>query len=113
MALSYWGWEGDQIPIAAFVKPNPRDKNVMPYELEAFVSLRLILRWSSATAGRLSWLSASWPAGYPFHGREGVRLPGRGQGMDGHYQLLVGYDDEQQRFTPTIHTPAAPTCPFL
>ena len=23
MALSYWGWEGDQRPIASFAKPNP------------------------------------------------------------------------------------------
>ena len=26
MALSYWDWEGDQVPIAAFVKPNPRQE---------------------------------------------------------------------------------------
>lgn len=37
MALSYWGWEGDQRPIAAFTKPNSRDKNVMPYEMTAYV----------------------------------------------------------------------------
>jgi hypothetical protein len=33
MALSYWGWDGDQRPIAAFTKPNPRDNNVMPYSI--------------------------------------------------------------------------------
>ena len=48
MALSYWGWDGDQRPIADWVKPNPRDKNVMPYELASFVdegtSLNAIVR---------------------------------------------------------------------
>lgn len=26
MALSYWGWKGDQYDIASVTKPNPRDK---------------------------------------------------------------------------------------
>jgi len=38
MALSYWGWDGDQRSIAASTKPNPRDKNVMPYELSGFIT---------------------------------------------------------------------------
>ena len=37
MALSYWGWKGNQTDTAAVLKPNKRDKNVMPYEMEAFV----------------------------------------------------------------------------
>lgn len=37
IALSFWGWEGDQRSIATYTKPNPRDKNVMPYEMAAYV----------------------------------------------------------------------------
>ncbi len=32
MALSYWGWEGDQSVIGSVLKPNWRDRNVMPYD---------------------------------------------------------------------------------
>ena len=37
MLLNFWGWEGDQTPIAKALKPNREDKNVMPYELERYV----------------------------------------------------------------------------
>ncbi len=37
MILNYWGWVGDQRNTAAFLKPNPRDKNVMPYEMQAYI----------------------------------------------------------------------------
>ncbi|MBC8496504.1 MAG: hypothetical protein H8D37_02465, partial [Chloroflexi bacterium] len=38
MALSYWKWNGDQRDTAAYLKPNQRDKNVMPYEMVDFVN---------------------------------------------------------------------------
>jgi hypothetical protein len=38
MALTYWGWEGDRDVIGKAIKPSDKDKNVMPYELQDFVT---------------------------------------------------------------------------
>ncbi|TFH37482.1 MAG: hypothetical protein E4G99_02465, partial [Anaerolineales bacterium] len=56
MALSYWGWDGNQRPISDFVKPNPRDKNVMPYELAAFVEEGTALNVLVRVGGNLDLL---------------------------------------------------------
>ena len=37
MSLTYWGWNGNRDVVAAYVKTNNGDKNVMPYELQDFV----------------------------------------------------------------------------
>lgn len=109
MTLSYWGWEGDQNPIAAFVKPNPRDKNVMPYELADFVAaetdLEMVIRYS----GTLDLAKRFLAAGYPFMVEKGGDFPGKG--WMGHYQLLVGYDDERQRFTAYDSYTGGPNLP--
>ncbi len=109
MTLSYWGWEGDQRPIAAFVKPNPRDKNVMPYELEAFVEQETDLKMVVRYGGTLEMAKRFLAAGYPFMVEKGFDFPGKG--WMGHYQLLVGYDDEQQRFTAYDSYTGGPNLP--
>src|SRR5690606_41571067 len=38
MALSYWGWPGDQQRAAASLKPDADDKNVSPAEMAALGS---------------------------------------------------------------------------
>jgi tetratricopeptide (TPR) repeat protein len=111
MALSYWDWEGDQVPIAAFVKPNPRDKNVMPYELEAFVESETDLEMVVRYGGTLELAKRFLAAGYPFMVEKGYDFPGEGKGWMGHYQLLVGYDDEQQRFTAYDSYTGGPNLP--
>ena len=51
MALSYWGWEGDQMTTAAWLKPKQEDRNVMPYEMVEYVNLetnlRAFVRWGA------------------------------------------------------------------
>ena len=111
MALSYWDWEGDQVPIAAFVKPNPRDKNVMPYELEAFVESETDLEMVVRYGGTLELAKRFLAAGYPFMVEKGYDFPGADKGWMGHYQLLVGYDDEQQRFTAYDSYTGGPNLP--
>jgi hypothetical protein len=54
MALSFWDWEGNQQPFAAFTKPNSRDKNVMPYELTDFVEEKTKLMALSRVGGMAS-----------------------------------------------------------
>jgi len=98
MALSYWGWEGNQKPIADFVKPNPRDKNVMPYELMGFVEEGTSLRTISRVGGDLELLKQLVAAGFPVMIEKGFEGPGF-EGWMGHYEVVSGYDDARQRFT--------------
>jgi len=98
MALSFWGWEGDQRPIAAYVKPNPRDKNVMPYELEGFVEAETGLRALVRVGGDLNLLKTLIAEGYPVTIEKGFEGAGF-DGWMGHYEVLTGYDDGRSRFT--------------
>ena len=111
MTLSKWGYEGDQVPIASFVKPNPRDKNVMPYELEAFVESETDLEMVWRYGGTLELAKRFLAAGYPFMVEKGYDFPGADKGWMGHYQLLIGYDDEQQRFTAYDSYTGGPNLP--
>jgi len=98
MALSFWGWDGDQGDTAPILKPNPRDKNVMPYEMAGYVEdytgLSVIVR----IGGDLDLLRRLIAAGYPVLIEKGFEGPGF-DGWMGHYELLTGYDDARQRFT--------------
>ncbi len=98
MALSYWGWQGDQRPIAEFTKPNPRDKNVMPYELAAFVEEETPYRVIVRAGGDLDLLKRFMAAGLPVIIEKGFEGAGF-KGWMGHYELLTGYDDARERFT--------------
>ena len=98
MALSFWGWQGDQRTTAAFLKPNERDRNVMPYEMETFVEQEAGLEAFTRTGGDLTMIKAFVSAGYPViveKGFEGVGF----DGWMGHYQVVTGYDDATNRFT--------------
>ncbi len=98
MALSYWGWKGDQRDTAAFLKPNARDKNVMPYEMETFVEQEAGLEASVRVGGDLTMIKALVSAGFPViveKGFEGVGF----DGWMGHYQVVTGYDDGIGKFT--------------
>jgi hypothetical protein len=111
MTLSFWGWEGDQIPIATFVKPNPRDKNVMPYELQSFVEQATGLRMIVRTGGDLELIKHLIAAGFPVMVEKGYDFPGADKGWMGHYQLVVGYDDAQERFTAYDSYTGGPNLP--
>jgi hypothetical protein len=98
MALSFWGWDGDQRPIAEFVKPNPRDKNVMPYEMADFVESGTGLRVIIRVGGDIELLKRFIAAGFPVLVEKGFEGSGF-SGWMGHYEVLTGYDDKKQRFT--------------
>ncbi len=98
MALSYWGWPGDQRDTAAYLKPNARDKNVMPYELAAYVEDETDLGVIVRVGGDVDTLKRFIAAGFPVLVEKGFE----GEGFDGwmgHYEVLTGYDDARQRFT--------------
>jgi tetratricopeptide (TPR) repeat protein len=97
MALSYWGWIGDQRPIAVYTKPNPRDKNVMPYELADFVRGQTELEIMVRVGGDQALLKRLIAAGFPVMIEKGLEVPGV-EGWMGHYEVLAGYDDGAQIF---------------
>lgn len=97
MALSYWGWNGDQRDTAAYTKPNQRDKNVMPYEMVDFVNTQTELRALSRVGGDLALMRAFIAAGYPVIVEKGFEGPSF-DGWMGHYEVLNGYDDTGQIF---------------
>ncbi|MGH2628390.1 MAG: C39 family peptidase, partial [Anaerolineales bacterium] len=98
MTLSYWGWEGDQRPVAAHIKPNPGDKNVMPYELAAFVEDQTDFEALVRVGGDLELLNRLLAAGIPPLVEKGYDIRRTGMGWYGHYEVLLGYDEAQQRF---------------
>ena len=97
MGLSYWKWDGDQSIIADFTKPNPRDKNVMPYELADYVEEKTQLQVSLRVGGEISLLKRFLAAGFPVITEKGFE--GRDfEGWMGHYVLVTGYSDSGQQF---------------
>jgi tetratricopeptide (TPR) repeat protein len=98
MALSYWDLESDQRPIAAFTKPNPRDKNVMPYEMAAYVKEETQLMAEVRVGGDIRLLKRFLAAGLPVIIEKGFEGPDF-KGWMGHYVLVTGYSDQDQTFT--------------
>ncbi len=97
MALSFWGWRGFQTTTAEYLKPNPRDKNVSPYEMQNFVEERTDLGFLWRLGGDLDLLRRLLAAGFPVMVEKGFIGPGF-EGWMGHYTLVVGYDDAQETF---------------
>jgi hypothetical protein len=97
MALSYWGWDGDQRPIAAFTKPNSRDKNVMPHEMAAFVAEETSYEIIVGVGGEVEILKQFIAADLPVVIEKGFEGPDL-EGWMGHYVLVTGYNDLDQTF---------------
>ena len=98
MQLSFWGWQGDQRVTAAWLKPNPRDKNVSPAELVAYVESQTEFQALYREGGDLELLKALIAAGFPTIIEKTLDLVGV-DGWIGHYALVTGYDDTRARFT--------------
>lgn len=100
MALSYWKWSGDQEDTAALLKPNPRDKNVMPYEMVDFVNNHTELRALIRMGGDLYALKSLLSAGFPVLVEKGFEPENLAkEGWMGHYNLVIGYDENTRAFT--------------
>jgi len=97
MALSYWGWGGRQKDTAPILKPYYRDRNVMPYEMAAYVDTYTQLGVLYRSGGSIELLKTLVAAGYPpiiEKGFEGASF----NGWMGHYEVVNGYDDENGEF---------------
>ncbi len=96
MDLSYWKWQGSQTDTAAFLKPNQRDKNVMPYELVDYVQQKTDFKALVRVGGDMQLLKQLLAAGFPVMVEKGFEVSG--EGWMGHYEVLNGYDDAQGFF---------------
>jgi len=100
MYLSYYDWGQDQYAAVAALKPNERDVNVMPYELVDFVNQHTAQHALWRYGGDLQTIKALLHAGFPVmieRSFEPYTL--RNGGWVGHYNLVVGYDDDRQGLT--------------
>ena len=100
MALTYWGWDGDRDVIGKVVMPiNEKDKNVMPYELQDYITenvpgMTSIIR----NGGDIETLKRLVSAGFPVIVEIGVYevdINGKNSWL-GHYGFVTGYDDANQ-----------------
>lgn len=100
MALTFWGWEGDRDVVGPEIKPDPKDKNVMPYEMVDYIQANTDLGVAARVGGDLEDLRRFLAAGYPVLVEKGTYLrdlTGVVSWM-GHYQVVTGYDEERQIF---------------
>jgi tetratricopeptide (TPR) repeat protein len=98
MELSFWKWQGDQTDTAAYLKPNSRDKNVMPYEMASYVADKTTFKAVVRLGGDLNLLKTLIAAGFPVIVEKGFEGPNF-DGWMGHYEVVNGYDDATSRFT--------------
>lgn len=98
MSLSYFDWQTDQEETAAFLKPDPEDRNVTPDEMAAFVNENTELKALSQPNGDLEQLRQFVGNGMPVIVETGIDPPGdfSWMGWYGHYLLVVGYEDESE-----------------
>ncbi len=98
MALSFWGWPGNQAASAAYLKPNPRDKNVMPSEMAGFIEMQTEFNALVRVGGNIEVVKRLVSAGIPVILEKGFEGPNF-EGWMGHYVTVTGYDDALGQFT--------------
>jgi len=108
MALTFWGWTGNRDVIGKAVMPGNtgsdglpanRDKNVMPYEFQDFISANVpdmtsLLRYG----GDIDVLKRLIAGGFPVVAEKGYYekdYTGKLSWM-GHYQFITGYNDNDK-----------------
>jgi len=99
MALTFWGWTGNRDVIGKAVKPNDKDKNVMPYEFQDFITQNVPDMTSALRyGGDIDVLKHLIAGGFPVVAEKGYYendYTGK-LGWMGHYQFITGYDDSDK-----------------
>jgi tetratricopeptide (TPR) repeat protein len=101
MALSFWGWQGNRDTVGPYLKPDAKDKNVMPYEMVNYIQDHTDLRVAYRIAGDLDLLKRFVAAGFPVLIEKGTYLTDLSGVVSwmGHYEVVIGYDDAGSFFT--------------
>jgi hypothetical protein len=99
MALSYWGWQGDQRDTRLYLRPNldVDDKNIMPEEMVRFVETQTDLKAVTRVGGDVDLLKRFIAAGFPVIIEKGHHPPD--DWWMGHFMVINGYNDSKSRFT--------------
>jgi tetratricopeptide (TPR) repeat protein len=95
MALSFWGWQGNRDVVGPVLKPDEKDKNVMPYEMVNYIQNNTDLHVVQRVGGDLDLLKRFLAADYAVLVEKGTYLrdlTGVVSWM-GHYQVVTGYDE--------------------
>ncbi len=99
MALTFWGWKGNRDIVGKAVKPSDKDRNVMPYELQDYISNNVPSMTSALRyGGDIDLVKRLLSAGFPLVVEKGYyERDYTGKiGWMGHYQFVTGYDDAKQ-----------------
>jgi hypothetical protein len=96
IALSHFGWQETASYAEEYLRPNTEDKNVSPGELVSFVNNHTGVRAITRIGGDTELLRTLIAAGFPVL----VETTFTPEGYDwiGHYQTVVGYDDNNANF---------------
>jgi len=102
MALTFWGWDGNRDVVGEYVKPEDKDKNVMPYEMQDFVETQTegmgaLVR----SGGDIELIERLLAGGFPVLVEKGyyeVDYTGK-LGWMGHYQFVTAYDETRDMLT--------------
>lgn len=100
MMLSFWGWKGNRDTVGPVIKPDSRDKNVMPYEMVNYVLENTDLKAVWRVGGDFALIKRFLNAGYPVLVEKGTFLVDLQNVLSwmGHYEVITGYDDTKQQF---------------
>jgi tetratricopeptide (TPR) repeat protein len=97
--LNYYGNPVTQADVAAYLKPNPQDRNVSPWQLSDYVNQFTDLRSSAHSGGDIDLLRRLVAAGFPVVIEKGYEPNTSSSiGWFGHYLTVFGYDDARQEF---------------
>ena len=91
MALSFYESAADQAVAAAWLKPDPEDKNVSADQMVAYVNAFTDVRALVRFGGSLEQLKQLIVTRFPVIVAAGYEPPG--EDWMGHYLLVAGYDD--------------------
>jgi len=98
MALSFWGWQGNQDVTRGWLRPHPDDRNVMPYEMvnavQTHTDLNALVRWG----GDDEIIKAFIAAGFPVIIERDMGDVRPNEDWTGHFGVISGYDDDRSRF---------------
>jgi len=93
--LNYLGNDITQTEVADYLKPNPEDRNVSPWQIADYVNEQTPGYSAIArSGGTLEMIKRFVSAGYPVVIEKGYELPD--SGWWGHYLTVFGYDDNKQ-----------------
>ena len=97
--LNWYGDETTQAEAAGYLKPNPEDRNVSPWQLSDYVNEFTELQSTVHSGGDLEMLKRFIAAGFPVVIEKGYEPNTSGaSGWFGHYLTVFGFDEDQQVF---------------